>query len=146
MTIPFHRTISLVLLAGIGLGFSSCYTMTTGSIGSSGSSASLEQNPRQVKRGVSNKASVKAMLGKPKRRVIDPTGERWFYGSAAQKTSVNQQIGEQVLSTGIGFIPYAGGAINSVRSVARAGQTSGPGATISFNKRGIVQDYSVEVD
>lgn len=47
--------------------------------------------------------------------------------------------------TGIGMIPYAGGAINSLRSIAGAGSPQKPGATIDFDQCGIVQDYTITV-
>ena len=85
------------------------------------------------------------MLGEARRKEVYPTGERWLSGSAANTESVQGAVGDQLLSTGIGMIPYAGSAINSLRSFARVGSKQKSGATtIDFDQRGVVQNYSVQ--
>lgn len=85
------------------------------------------------------------MLGEARRREISPTGERWLYGSAASQTTVAGAVSDQVISTGISMIPYAGNAINSLRSISRVGRSQKPGATVDFDQRGVVKNYAVQV-
>ena len=110
------------------------------------STSQLEQVPSQIERGSTTKAEVIAMLGEPDHRSIDPSGETWTYGGAQQQSAEQAAVG-QAIGIGSGFIPvpYVGTAINSVRTLGRTAQTSKPGATISFDKAGVVKDYRVEI-
>ena len=107
--------------------------------------ATLQSIPNRIQKGVSTQDSVRNMLGEAKRKEVYPTGERWLYGSATNTESVQGAVGDQLLSTGIGMIPYAGSAINSMRSIARVGSKQKPGATIDFDQRGVVQNYAVQM-
>ena len=133
---PIVISIALAMLLG------ACSTPTS----SHAKREPLQEIPHRIQKGVTSKSSVIATLGEPKGKELYPTGERWLYGSAANRRSTANAVGEQLLSTGIGMIPYAGGAINGLRSIARVSSATKPGATIDFDRRGIVQDYSVALN
>lgn len=110
------------------------------------STSQLEKVPSQIERGSTTKAEVITMLGDPDHRSINPSGETWTYGGARQQSAEEAAVG-QAIGIGSGFIPvpYVGTAINSVRTLGRSAQTSKPGATISFDKTGVVKDYRIEI-
>ena len=141
MRLLFCKAGLILMSAACALALGACSTPTSG--GNKGQS--LREIPSRIQKGVTTQDSVRAALGEPEGRELSPAGERWLYGSAANQKSTAGAVGSQVLSTGIGMIPYAGGAINGLRSIARVSQSSRPGATIDFDQRGIVRDYTVAV-
>ena len=140
MNHPLYKS-CLLLLSGLAVAsMSACSTLRR-----EPDAATLQSIPNRIQKGVSTQDSVRNMLGEAKRKEVYPTGERWLYGSATNTESVQGAVGDQLLSTGIGMIPYAGSAINSMRSIARVGSKQKPGATIDFDQRGVVQNYAVQM-
>ena len=128
---------SLLALALLGTLLSGCTTPR---------SRQLETIPHRVVKGKTTREQVVLLLGEPAWKNVHPDGEIWIYGDRPADRSGNFVMNEAV-GVGSSFIPipFAGTAVRTVLfagNFKRKGRTQ---ASIAFDRRGIVEDYVLEV-